>query len=98
MIQVWNAFLLSVKPAKTVVCDNQMTSLVMAFVAAYGAWLHDRGLRANLILHLTNLVDYGLVTPKVLRRALATFDEIASGAAAQRMPHGGESKPNVPVL
>ncbi|BHF65517.1 Polycomb protein suz12 [Sparganum proliferum] len=74
IMQIWNVHLLSIKPVNTVICDSQMTNLVLSFITIHARWLHERGLRNNLLLHLTNLVDYGLVSPNLLRRAMKLFD------------------------
>uniref|UniRef100_A0A0X3PSN2 Polycomb protein Su(Z)12 n=1 Tax=Schistocephalus solidus TaxID=70667 RepID=A0A0X3PSN2_SCHSO len=76
IMQIWNVHLLSIKPVNTVICDSQMTNLVLSFITIHARWLHERGLRNNLLLHLTNLVDYGLMSPNLLRRAMTLFDSI----------------------
>ncbi len=73
-MQIWNAFLLSVKPSHTVVCDTQVTALVTAFVEKYAWWMHDRCLRNNFILHLANLADFGLLSPKAMHYAILAYD------------------------
>ncbi|CDS39627.1 polycomb protein suz12 A [Echinococcus multilocularis] len=75
-MQIWNAFLLSIRPSETVVSDSQMGHLLLAFVQRYGDRLHRRRLRNNFILHLANLYDYGLVAPSFMRKVTCAFDDL----------------------
>ena len=82
LMQIWNAFLLSIKPSEVVVCDGQIGNLLLTFVQRFGERLHKRGLRRNFILHLANLYDYGLLAPSLMRRVVCAFDELKTAAAA----------------
>ena len=75
-MQIWNAFLLSIKPSEIVVCDGQIGNLLLSFIQRYGERLHRHCLRNNFILHLANLYDYGLLAPSLMRRVTCAFDEI----------------------
>ncbi|KAH9282674.1 Polycomb protein Suz12 [Echinococcus granulosus] len=75
-MQIWNAFLLSIRPSETVVSDSQMGHLLLAFVQRYSDRLHRRRLRNNFILHLANLYDYGLVAPSLMRKVTCAFDDL----------------------
>ncbi|KAL5968256.1 Polycomb protein suz12 [Taenia solium] len=75
-MQIWNAFLLSIRPSETVVSDSQMGHLLLAFVQRYGDRLHCHHLRNNFILHLANLYDYGLVAPSLMRKVTCALDNL----------------------
>ncbi|KAL5109957.1 Polycomb protein suz12 [Taenia crassiceps] len=79
-MQIWNAFLLSIRPSETVVSDSQMGHLLLAFVQRYGDHLHCHHLRNNFILHLANLYDYGLVAPSLMRKVVCAFDDLKSAS------------------
>ncbi|VDM30234.1 unnamed protein product [Hydatigera taeniaeformis] len=79
-MQIWNAFLLSIRPSETVVSDSQMGHLLLAFVRRYGNRLHYHHLRNNFILHLANLYDYGLLAPSLMRKVTCAFDDLKSSS------------------
>ncbi|KAH8875392.1 Polycomb protein Su(z)12 [Schistosoma japonicum] len=75
IMQLWNALLLSVRPSSLVVCDSQVLTLVCQFIHQHSRWIHRRRLRTNLLLHLVNLVDYGLLSSGHLRQLMIIYDK-----------------------
>ncbi|KAL3315893.1 Polycomb protein suz12 [Cichlidogyrus casuarinus] len=79
MMQLWNAYLLGITPDKFVVSDGLIGTVIMpGFVEKYGPYIAKQGLRFNLLLHLTNLVEYGLLSSKRLRICMDQFDRLAA--------------------
>ncbi|VDQ06837.1 unnamed protein product [Trichobilharzia regenti] len=62
VMELWNYFLLSIRPSILIVSDIQVAILTCQFIHKYYRLIHSRRLRANLILHLNNLIDYGLLS------------------------------------
>ncbi|VDP38316.1 unnamed protein product [Schistosoma margrebowiei] len=75
IMQLWNALLLSIRPSGLVVCDSQVLTLVCQFIHQHSRWIHRRRLRTNLLLHLVNLVDYGLLSSSQLRQLMLIHDK-----------------------
>uniref|UniRef100_A0A3Q0KFJ5 VEFS-Box domain-containing protein n=1 Tax=Schistosoma mansoni TaxID=6183 RepID=A0A3Q0KFJ5_SCHMA len=75
IMQLWNALLLSIRPSGLVVCDGQVLTLVCQFIHQHSRWIHRRRLRTNLLLHLVNLVDYGLLSSSHLRQLMLIYDK-----------------------
>ncbi|VDP88074.1 unnamed protein product [Echinostoma caproni] len=87
-MQLWNSLLLSVGPSQLVVCDNQLVNLCTYFLHRCSILIHRRHLRNNLILHFSNLVDYGLLSASQLRQLMAIYDKLI---AAHTASNGGNS-------
>lgn len=75
-MQLWNSLLLSIGPSQLVVCDNQLVNLCGYFLHRHATTIHRRRLRNNLLLHFTNLVDYGLLSAGQLRQLMVIYDKM----------------------
>ncbi|KAA0196467.1 hypothetical protein FBUS_04634 [Fasciolopsis buskii] len=76
IMQLWNSLLLSIGPSQLVVCDNQLVNLCGYFLHRHATTIHRRRLRNNLLLHFTNLVDYGLLSAGQLRQLMVIYDKM----------------------
>ncbi|CAH8542982.1 unnamed protein product [Heterobilharzia americana] len=74
-MQLWNALLLSIHPSGLVVSDSQVLTILCQFIHQHSRWIHRRRLRINLLLHLTNLLDYGLISFGHLRQLMMIYDK-----------------------
>nr|CDS33784.1 polycomb protein suz12 A [Hymenolepis microstoma] len=74
LMQIWNAYILSVRPRDIVVADCNIDQLLMGFVKSYGVRMNNQNLRNAFILHLTNLYDYGILSPTSMHRCVLAFD------------------------
>ncbi|VDO14883.1 unnamed protein product [Rodentolepis nana] len=74
LMQIWNAYILSVRPRDIVVADCNIDQLLMGFVKSYGVRMNIQNLRNSFILHLTNLYDYGILSPTSMHRFILAFD------------------------
>ncbi|VEL24384.1 unnamed protein product [Protopolystoma xenopodis] len=73
------------RPCHLVVCDSQLPGLVIHFLRSHAGWLAERGLRANLLLHLANLTDCGLLSPGQLRQAVGLYDHFTNAAGCNSL-------------
>ncbi|VUZ40264.1 unnamed protein product [Hymenolepis diminuta] len=74
LMQIWNAYILSVKPRDIVVSDCNIDQLLMGFIKSYGIRMNQQNLRNAFILHLTNLYDYGILSPTSMHQFVLAFD------------------------
>ncbi|CAH8845581.1 unnamed protein product [Trichobilharzia szidati] len=75
VMELWNHFLLSIPPSIFNVSDIQVAILTCQFIHKYYRIIHSRRLRANLIIHLNNLVDYGLLSCEQLFFLIRIYDQ-----------------------
>lgn len=69
-LKLWNNFIRSC----TLISDASIPSRCMHFVQKYANEMHQLGLRNELLLHLTNFWDYGLISPGHVETCLKLFD------------------------
>lgn len=78
---LWNAHLIR----HQFLGDGQVGLAAESFVREQGGLIQREGLRGNLLLHLANLADYGVLRPEMIERCMAVFDQLGApqdGAAA----------------
>lgn len=75
-MQIWNAYLLSVKPREIVVADCNIDQLLLGFVKRYGVRLHRHNLRNAFVLHLANLYDYGILNTAAMHQVVLEFESL----------------------
>ena len=74
---LWNMYIMR----QNVIAESHLPAALEGFVANHGAQLIAQGLRGNLVLHLVNLSDYGLIRPAIVLRCLNQLDAIAASGA-----------------
>ncbi|KAL7538221.1 hypothetical protein ACHAXR_009031 [Thalassiosira sp. AJA248-18] len=69
-MKLWNRFIKS----KHVIADRHVPRKCHEFILEHGKQLREGGLRLNLLLHLFNLWDSGVISSDRILSSMAMFD------------------------
>lgn len=72
LMKLWNSFIHS----RTLIADSEIPRRCVEFIHKHSKEMASNGLRNDLLLHLMNLWDYGMVSRTNLEQCMALFDSL----------------------